>query len=96
MHERSFRVICRHRSTADYSLDGDMVDGATVVGRDPALFNWWTHGFFTSECLLAWHHKAGDMLNGYGSIASTSRTPIKTMFDRVLHDVIPKTVHGMY
>ena len=36
-HERSFRVRCRHRSTADYSLDGDTVDGATVVGRDPAL-----------------------------------------------------------
>ena len=40
-----------HRSTADYSLDGDTVDGATVVGGDPALFNPWTHGFFTSRCL---------------------------------------------
>ena len=26
-----------HRSTADQSLDGDTVDGATVVGRDPAF-----------------------------------------------------------
>ena len=25
-----------HRSTADYSLDGDTVDDATFVGRDPA------------------------------------------------------------
>ena len=32
-HERSFRVRCRHRSTAD----GETVDGATVVGRDPAF-----------------------------------------------------------
>ena len=24
------------------------VDGATVVGRDPVLFNPWTHGFLTS------------------------------------------------
>ena len=26
-----------HRSTADYLLDGDTVDGATVVGRDPSF-----------------------------------------------------------
>ena len=36
-HERSFCVRCRHRSTADLSLDGDTVDGATVVGRDSAF-----------------------------------------------------------
>ena len=36
-HERSFRVRCRHRSTSDQSLDGDTVDGATIVGRDPAF-----------------------------------------------------------
>ena len=36
-HERSFRVKCRHRSTEDSSPDGDTVDGATVVGRDPAF-----------------------------------------------------------
>ena len=29
---------------------GRYVDDATVVGRDPALFNPWTHGLFTS-CL---------------------------------------------
>ena len=33
--KKKIRVRCR--STADYSLDGDMVDGATVVGRDPVF-----------------------------------------------------------
>ena len=50
-HERSFRVRCRHHSTADYSLDGETVDGATIVGRDPAFIQpveSWTHGFFTT------------------------------------------------
>ena len=39
MHNRSIALRERwcHRSTADESLDGDMVDGATVVGRDPAF-----------------------------------------------------------
>ena len=32
-----FRVRCRHHSMADLSLDGDTVDGATVVGRGPAF-----------------------------------------------------------
>ena len=36
-HERSFRVRCCHRTMADKSLDGGTVDGATVVGRDPAF-----------------------------------------------------------
>ena len=33
-------AVFRHRRdvyTADWSLDGDTVDGATVVGRDPAF-----------------------------------------------------------
>ena len=36
-NERSVLVRCRHRYTADESLDGDTIDGATVVGRDPAF-----------------------------------------------------------
>ena len=36
-HERSFRVKCRRRSMANYSLDDATVDGATVVEMDPAF-----------------------------------------------------------
>ena len=53
---RSFRVRCSHLSTADSSLEGDTVDGATVVGRDPAfiqpvyprvLYKWYKWGYQT-------------------------------------------------
>ena len=51
-HERSFRVRCRHRSTVDYSLDGDTVDGATVVGSDPAFIQ------PVDPRVLYWYNKA--------------------------------------